>query len=103
MRARKIAIFLAITAVSALTLFFIVLTDSDALGAVSTTQSSPVEILFDGSGRKAKVEIWTVLGDGGSGDLRLPLVFGNAVDFTFLSDPDFPCRAETIFKHKEGS
>ncbi len=85
MRARKIAILLAITAVSALTLFIVVLADSDAFGAEPGPQYSRGATDLKWPDGKARVEVLAVLGDGGSGDLRLPLVFEDACDFTILS------------------
>jgi hypothetical protein len=85
MRARKIAILLTITAVSALTMFLILLVDSDAFGAEPGPQSSPCVSNIKWSDRKALVEVLAVLGDGGSGDLRLPFVFEDACDFKILS------------------
>jgi len=103
MRARKIAVLLAITAISALTMFFIVLADTDAFGAETDQQYSGCETpLLKGPDSKARVEVLAVLGDGGSGDLRLPLVFENTTDFKPLSGPISLPAPGTLPVPKEG-
>lgn len=94
MRARKVVILLALTALSALTLFLVVLADADAFGAESHRPGPDVARAWFGPDRKAEVEVLVILGEGGSGDLRLPLVPRVPCDFTVLSGP-------TIF-HQEG-
>lgn len=102
MRARKIAVLLAITALSALTLFFVVLADSDAFGAELNPQHSCRGDNFIRPDGKARVEVLAVLGDGGSGDLRLPLVFEDTRDFKFLSGLNSLCATRMFPVHKEG-
>lgn len=102
MRARKIAVLLAITAISALTLFFIVLADTEAFGAEPDQQYSGDCENFRGPDRKAHVEVLVVLGDGGSGDLRLPLVFEDTCACTILSGPNNPFAQGDVLVRKEG-
>ncbi len=78
MRARKIAILLAITAVSALTLFFIVLADTEALGAELNSSSF------------------------GCGDFRLPLGDNVVYDFMIPSGTQSLPAAGMHLMHKEG-
>ncbi len=59
MRARKVAILLALTALSALTLFFVVLADADALGA--EWHCTGLDVVEFGPGRKAEVEVLVIL------------------------------------------
>lgn len=102
MRARKIAILLAITAVSALTLFLVVLADSDAFGAEPDPQYSQGANDLEWPDGKARVEVLVVLGDGGSGDLRLPLVFEDASDFKVLSGQNLMSVPGVRLANKEG-
>jgi hypothetical protein len=85
MRARKVAVLLAIIAVSALTLFFIVLLDAEALGAVPPPQASGASTISNGPDEKSEVEILAVLEEGGHGDLRPSLIRLGSHTFTFPS------------------
>ena len=102
MRARKVVILLALAALSALTLFLVVLVDGEALGAtVSGTESSP-QWKGIGPGGKANVEVLAFLGEGGSGDLRLPLISGSVSDFTIPPGPRFWDAAGMVENLQEG-
>jgi hypothetical protein len=97
MKARKVAIMLALTALTGLTLFVISLVDSEAFGAeapsgfhapaVPDTLEYLGEKLTIGPDGNANVEIMAVLAKGGSGDLLLPLAFEETQDITILSGP----------------
>jgi len=94
MRARKVAIMLAITALTGVTLFVMSLIDGRALGAEPTaTAAAPdtlaylSEWLTIGPDGDALVEVAAVLAKGGSGDLLLPFAFDAAVDFAISSGP----------------
>jgi hypothetical protein len=97
MKARKIALMLAITVVTVLTLFVISLVDSRAfgaeaptaqiLGAAPDTLALLSERITIGSDGNAGVKVLAVLGKGGSGDLLLPFAFEEGLDFAILSGP----------------
>lgn len=97
MQARKIAILLAVTALSVLTLFVITLLDASAFGAeadpallagaLPDTLAFYREKISIGPDGDALVEVSAVLGKGGSGDLLLPFAFENGSDFNILSGP----------------
>jgi len=90
MRARRVAILLALTAVSILTLFVLVLIDGEALGATAAlpdTLAVYEENVLIGPDGDAQVEVRVVLTEGGSGDLLLPFSFVDGHDFTILSGP----------------
>ncbi len=89
---------LALTALTVLTLFVVSLLDSDALGATLDPSAGGAaaapdtlefyrEHIIVGPDGITTVEITTVLGKGGSGDLLLPFTFGNSRDFSILSGP----------------
>lgn len=71
MRARKVAILLAITALSALTMFLILLADTDALGAEVDRPEDSVAVPRQEPDNKVDVEDLVGTGDGNFGDLRL--------------------------------
>lgn len=71
MRARKIAILLAITALSALTMFFVLLADADALGAEFNRPEIFIAVPWQGPDSKADVEDWAGMSNDSCGDLRL--------------------------------
>jgi len=97
MRARRVAILLAVTALSALTLFLVSLMDAGPAAAapddfvfgtaVPETLSSYEEMVIVGPDGDAHVEITVVIGRGGLGDLLLPFDFENGEDFNILSGP----------------
>ncbi len=97
MQARKVAIMLAITVLTVLTLFVISLVDAQAfgaevpsreiLGAVPDTLTMLSERITIGPDGNAGVEVQAVLGKGGSGDLLLPFAFEESQDFAILSGP----------------
>ena len=97
MRARKVAIMLVLTAISALTLFIVALLDKPAFGAeIPAVYRAPAvpdtlefyrESVSIGPDGNALVEISAVLANGGSGDLLLPFAFEAGDDFTILSGP----------------
>ncbi len=97
MTARKVAIMLAIAALTGLTLFVISLIDGEAFGAV-TSSGSDASALPDtlaflheritvGPDGDAVVEVTAVLGRGVAGDLLLPFDFEDGRDLAVLSGP----------------
>ncbi len=97
MRARKISIMLAVTAVSALTLFIVSLPTCSAraasLPAMAPTAAVPDTLLgyeekvIVGPDGDARVEIFAVVGRGGVHDLLLPFEFDRGTDFSIPSGP----------------
>jgi hypothetical protein len=96
MKARKVAILLTLTALTALTLFIVTLMDSpahgmdvnsDRAGAVPDTIEYYRESVSIGPDGDAFVEVSAVLANGGFGDLLLPFAFEDGNDFTILSGP----------------
>lgn len=97
MRSRKVTILLALTAVTALTLFMILLLDSEAFGATDPdghllqaepdTLDSYLENVMIGPDGDVRVEVTVVLAKDGTADLLLPFAFADALDFTILSGP----------------
>ena len=97
MKARKVAILLAITALGGLTLFVLSLIDDSAFGAqlpefqvgkaVPDTLDYFREQITVGPDGNASVEVLAVLVKGGSGDLLLPFAFEDGYDFAILSGP----------------
>ena len=97
MRKPRAIILLILTALSALTMFVVVLLDDVAgaavlgdiqgAGAVPDTLAAYSETVIVGPDGNAKVEISTVVERGGSRDLLLPFDFDHATDFTILSGP----------------
>jgi len=97
MQARKVAILLALTALSILTLFVVSLIDGQAFAAEAGDRvpvvavpdtldfyRETVAVASDGS---AEVEIALVLSRGGGGSLQLPFAFAAARDFEVLTGP----------------
>jgi len=97
MKARKIAILLAVAAVSVVTLFVITLIDGTALGATDSGRQTtgPVPVVvgsgqdsgIPGSGGAKFIEVLVVPAEGGSSDLLAPFATGNGRDFKALSGP----------------
>jgi len=96
MRARRVAILLTITAISALTLFLISVLDGEALAAtvgdhvaaaVPDTLLAYEETVTIGPDGNSHIEILVVLGSGGLVDLLLPFEYENGDDFSILSGP----------------
>ena len=102
MRARKVAILLAITAISALTLFIVVLVDSDALGAPPPEAAPGTASIFFGPNGKPEVEFSGVLGEGGPGDLRLTLARRDARKLTSPFGPLSLPASGVISRTEEG-
>ncbi len=102
MRARKVAILLAITAISALTLFIVVLADSDALGAPPPAAAPGTASIFFGPNGKPEVEFFDVLGEGGPSDLRFSLARQDAREFTNPFGPLSLAASGAISRTKEG-
>jgi len=97
MKAKRVSILLAITALSALTLFLVMLCDAEAateetgtsFPALPDTLAGYKETITIGPDGNARVEIAVVLGQGGFGDLLMPFDFEDGSDFTILSGPAF--------------
>ncbi len=87
MRARKAVILLALTALTALTMFFVMLADSAAIGAVVDQDRDRFRREWSGPDGKTEVEVSAEWGDGGVGDLRPPLTGENARDFAIPFGP----------------
>lgn len=91
MRARKISILLAITAISALTLFVVSLPTCSAEAAVMVAVPDTLlgyeEKVIVGPDGNDRVEITAVVGRGGVHDLLLPFDFDDGTDFSIPSGP----------------
>lgn len=91
MRAAKIVVMLAITAVAAVTIFIILLLDAGAADAAMTAVPDTLALLEEtirvGSDGSAEVEVTAVLGRGGGGGLLLPFAFPAPQGFTPPSGP----------------
>ncbi len=81
MKSKKVAIFLALAAISIVTLFVISLIDGEALGAEPSIDSEP--------GKNKVVENQDVLTKAGPRDFLPVFVFQGAPDFKVLPGPAF--------------
>jgi len=101
MKARKVAILLAVAAVSVVTLFVITLIDDTALGATSSSWSTAdpdsalakprQECGYSGLGGVDLVEVLAVPVEGEPGDLLAPFTVQDGRDFRSPSSPVVDC------------
>ena len=91
MRSGKTIVLLAMTAISAIAIFLVLLLDSEAAEAawpaLPDTLGNYSETIQVGPEGNAEVEIQFVLGRGGVEGLLLPFGFEGATDFTVISGP----------------
>jgi hypothetical protein len=109
MRLQKTLVLLALTALSAITIFLVLLVDP-AAGAVPApadpdTLSGYMESVRVGSDGDAEIEIRFVLGRGGPGGLLLPFEYDGGSDFRITSGPArFPLEGSgprrTVLGHR---